>query len=275
MLILLDPGHTEGYNRSQVTPDYAEGTRMWVLSGILKEKLEKCGFSVETTRPRLEDDPSLYERGVMAGKLGADLFLSLHSNAPSKNPDGSYDETKTGVVGCYSQADVPFNRPLTEQLSLAVSTVMQNPDLGSFYKDYPNRPGVDYYGVLRYAAASGCPRAIILEHGFHTNRHDSEFLMSDENLDAVASAEAAVLSRTFGVTPEEKYYRVQVGAYLYRVNAERKERQVKEAGFDCFITHKDEYYRVQAGAYKEFENALKKETALRNKGFDVYISYGV
>lgn len=275
MLILLDPGHTEGYNRSAVTPEYAEGTRMWVLAGILKEKLEAKGFSVKLTRDRIDDDPSLRERGTEAGRLGARLLLSLHSNAPSKNPDGSYDESKTGTVGCFSQADIAFNRPLTEALTQAVATVMDNPDLGSFYKDYPNRPGVDYYGVLRYAAASGCPRAIIIEHGFHTNKKDSEFLMRDENLETIASAEAEVLAKAFGMTPEEKYYRVQVGAYLYKINAERQERRLKDAGFDCFITHKDEYYRVQAGAYKNFENAQKKEKALQNKGFDVYIAYGV
>ena len=165
--ILLDPGHGEGYNRSEVTPAYAEGTRMWDLSRVLKKKLEEKGYEVFTTRPELSDDPTHYERGTMAGKVGADLFLSLHSNAPSRAPDGSHDEKKTGTVGCYSQGDIAFNRPLAEELTRAVSELMQNPDLGSFYKDYPNRPGVDYYAVLRYAAAAGCPRAVILEHGYH------------------------------------------------------------------------------------------------------------
>ena len=273
MLIVLDPGHVEGYNRSPVCPEYAEGTRMFVLGGYLKEKLEEKGFEVVLTRNSVGEDPSLYERGTLAGRLGADLFLSLHSNAPSKNPDGSYDEAKSGTVGCYSQADIAFNRPLCEKLSLAVSTVMQNRDLGSFYMDYPNRPGVDYYGVLRYSAASGCPHAIIMEHGFHTNPEDSRFLMSDENLRLIASAEAEVVRAYLGMPERVRYYRVQVGAYLYRINAERQEKRLKEAGYDCFITHTDEYYRVQAGAYREFANAKKKEQTLLSKGFDVYISY--
>ena len=82
-MICLDPGHGRGYNHSKVTPSYYEGTRMWEYSLVLKDELEKYGFRVITTRPHLDDDPSLSERGKIAGTCGADLMLSLHSNAPA------------------------------------------------------------------------------------------------------------------------------------------------------------------------------------------------
>ena len=271
-IILLDPGHGEGNNRSPVDPDYAEGSRMWTLAGLLADKLTSRGYDVYTTRPDICDDPSLYERGTEAGKLNADLFLSLHSNMSSKNPDGSYDEEKRGVVGIYSQTDIPFNRPLAERFTQAIATLMKNDDLGSFYSDYPNRPGVDYFGVLRYSAASGCRRAIIIEHGYHTNRQDTAWLLDDRNLALLASAEARIICEV--IPPEEKktVYRVQVGAYIYRVNAEREASRLRENGFDSFISCRDELYRVQAGAYYSFDGAKALAEKLRAKGFDTYIS---
>ena len=58
-VICLDPGHGKGYNHSTVTPTYYEGTRMWEYSQILIPELEKYGFTVITTRPSIDDDPSL------------------------------------------------------------------------------------------------------------------------------------------------------------------------------------------------------------------------
>jgi hypothetical protein len=75
------------------------------------------------------------------------------------------------------------------------------------------------------------------------------------------------------ITPG-KLYRVQVGAYENRANAERKLRQISAAGTDCFITDKDPsdgFYRVQCGAYSIQQNAEAKVNALQYMGFDAII----
>ncbi len=71
----------------------------------------------------------------------------------------------------------------------------------------------------------------------------------------------------------ELMYKVQVGAYSNKKNAEIKLRQVSSAGFDCFITDKeiDGYYRVQCGAYVVKDNATRKMYELQNAGFDCFI----
>ena len=72
--------------------------------------------------------------------------------------------------------------------------------------------------------------------------------------------------------PHGKLYRVQVGAYSKRENAEKKLRQISAAGVDCFITDlQDGYYRVQCGAYFVKGNAEAKMNALRHMGFDAII----
>ena len=72
--------------------------------------------------------------------------------------------------------------------------------------------------------------------------------------------------------PHGKLYRVQVGAYKDRANAEKKLRQISAAGVDCFITDLQEgFYRVQCGAYSVQANAEAKKDALEYMGFDAII----
>ena len=70
----------------------------------------------------------------------------------------------------------------------------------------------------------------------------------------------------------KKLYRVQVGAFKDRKNAEKKLRQISATGTDCFITELQEgYYRVQCGAYSVKQNAENKMNALQYMGFDAII----
>jgi N-acetylmuramoyl-L-alanine amidase len=70
----------------------------------------------------------------------------------------------------------------------------------------------------------------------------------------------------------QNIYRVQVGAYKKRENAEIKLRQVSAAGVDCFITDMQEgYYRVQCGAYSIKANAEARRNSLQYMGFDAII----
>ena len=79
MKICIDAGHDEGYNVSPCDSRYSEGTRMFRLQEFLKTELARYGFEVVCTRERVQDNPSLAERGAMA--RGCALLLSLHSNA--------------------------------------------------------------------------------------------------------------------------------------------------------------------------------------------------
>ena len=82
-------------------------------------------------------------------------------------------------------------------------------------------------------------------------------------------------SEPSGTDPTEgakKLYRVQVGAYQKRENAEKKLRQISATGTDCFITElQDGFYRVQCGAYSIKANAEAKKNALNYMGFDAII----
>ena len=238
-IITLDPGHGQYGNKSPNNAKYIEGTQMWHLANKLKTALEGYGFEVVTTRPKLSDDPSLTDRGGKAGANGSCLFLSLHSNSPAKSADGTYSTTPTGSVMFYSMTR-PENKVLADAFGNKVSEIMGHYYRGSMTMEYPGRPGVDYYGVIRAAAESGCKCAMIIEHGFHTNLADSNFLLVDANLDKLAEAEAKVIADYFGMAKTEPttkvIYRVQIGAFSKKEYANNYLEKAKAAGFkDAFI----------------------------------------
>jgi len=192
-LIVLDPGHGRLGNQYPDMPGTYEGTQMFLFAGYLRDQLIARDFDVLVTRSTLDDDPSLAERGEMAGKNGAVLFLSLHSNAPGAMEDKEAYRAINGTTTFYSLTDPDGNIPLARALNDAVAAAMNNHNRGIHTREYPDRPGVDYYGVIRASAQSGCSRAILVEHGFHTNPADSAFLTNAEKMQNLAKLEAEII----------------------------------------------------------------------------------
>ena len=70
-----------------------------------------------------------------------------------------------------------------------------------------------------------------------------------------------------------KYYRVQVGAYKVKANADKMLAKLKADGFDTYMIQKDGCYKVQIGAYTVKQNALNMQTKLKAKGYSTFVSY--
>ena len=51
--------------------------------------------------------------------------------------------------------------------------------------------------IIRNSAQSGCRRAMLIEHGFHTNIEDSSCLRDAESLRRLAKGEADVIDAFF------------------------------------------------------------------------------
>lgn len=118
----------------------------------------------------------------------------------------------------------------------------------------------------------GCARGIASNHGdpehlwkglglvytMDTFRKDVKAMMegsAEENVD------------------NDTIYRVQVGAYSSKKNADTQLNKVKSAGFnDAFITQVDGLYKVQVGAYKVKSNADNMLVNIKSKGFDAFIT---
>ena len=197
-LIVIDPGHGQFGNPHTTREGFYEGTQNFILSTHLKNELILRGFDVIMTRECIEDNPSLEERGSIAGRLGAAMFLSIHSNAPGGDPKSERYSRIRGVETYYSITDEQRNSVVARALNDAVVAVMKTEDRGIKTRRYPDRPDLDYYGVIRAAAQSGCTAAFLIEHGFHTNPEDSAFLQDEACLSLLAAAEADVIAQMLG-----------------------------------------------------------------------------
>ena len=196
--IVIDPGHGENDNKG-VYPEYREGTQMWKLAEKILAKLADYECEYITTRPKITDNPTVEERGKMA--KGADLFLSLHSNTPSSADKGkpSYEKT-TGAVSFYS-VKRPLDKPFAEKLVKGVADLMGIYSRGAKTKAKKN--GDDYYAVIRNSIEVGCKHSFIIEHGFHTNKHDCAWLLDEKNLEKLAEFEVGLIASYYEIKRKE------------------------------------------------------------------------
>ena len=190
--VVLDPGHGKYGNPYPAASGYYEGTQMFKLATYLKAMLTKSGVTVIMTRKNVSDDPSLETRGKTAGNNGAKLFISLHSDAI-----GSYVSTSAkGVTMFYSIKDTAKNKPFATKFCSEIATL-----LGTTNRGAQTRVGTngDWYGVIRNSAASGCPNAFLIEHGFHTNPTDVAKLINDDWLKKIALKECELICDFLGI----------------------------------------------------------------------------
>ena len=123
-IIVLDAGHGQFGNPYPILENTYEGTQNFKLACKLKLCLEAKGFTVLLTREHIEDDPSLEERGKLAGESHAVLFLSLHSNAPGSATSPEAYHAVRGSEVYYSLADVQRNAEIARALNAAVVGVI-------------------------------------------------------------------------------------------------------------------------------------------------------
>lgn len=209
--ICIDAGHYAKYNQSPCNRNYYESDMSWKLHLLLKSALEKYGFAVVTTRPNQASDLGLEQRGKKS--KGCNLFISLHSNASSDSrADYSVaccmiDDKSTGI----DEISVQLGKQLADKVT-EIMTGKHN--AGTVWRrkgDYG-----DYYGVIRGAKAVGTP-AILLEHGFHTNPQNTEFLLNDDNLKKIADAEADIIAQFFNVSADTDTENKEFNPYLIKV----------------------------------------------------------
>lgn len=197
MKICLDAGHYGKYNKSPVIGVYYESDMTWKLQGYLKAELEKRGFQVVVTRTNKDVDLALEARGKKS--KDCELFLSLHSNAGSSTANYSMaccliDDKTTDI----DDISVDLGKRLADKVTEIMTGKIE---AGKVYRR-TGAGGTDYYGVLRGAKKVGTP-AILLEHGFHTNFKNVDFLLKDENLKKLAVAEADVIAEFFNLNTVE------------------------------------------------------------------------
>ena len=184
-----------------------------------RDELVRHGISVKMSREKDESD-SLSEEIRECNSFAPDLAVDIHNNA------GGGDGAE--VFYHYGGGK---SKTLAQNILAEIVQVGQN-SRGA--KTRVNASGKDYYGFIR---ETSCP-AVIVECAFVDNAQDLQILATerDKKLMGVAIAKGILISLGVAYQSETSIlYRVQVGAYSQKANAEAMLKKIKAAGFDAFI----------------------------------------
>ena len=215
----------------------AKETREWVLNDRICDKIEnklKAYDGIEILR--LDDTTgqkgiSLAERSNASNKWGADLYLAIHHNAGINGGSGG------GVVAYV------YTKPSAVELEwqkLFYNAVIGKTGLKG------NRATPLAKGNLHECREPKAP-AILLECGFMDSKTDVPIILTEDFAEKVATAcvevivkkanlkKKVVATTTAETNTTKKLYRVQVGAYSVKANAEAMQKKLKAAGFDAII----------------------------------------
>lgn len=183
--VCLDPGH--GPDTVNGSPDgsYKEREFAWDMYTRIRPLLERHGVNVICTRTE-DTKPSLTARCEVSNKAGADLFVSLHSNADG----GSGWGTARGLLVYTSSG------PMTAKRNVAATAIVNRAHEAGVRL---HGSGVAHQIEYTVLAKTDAP-AVLIEYGFHTNQEDIGLLKDISYRDKLAEATAMGVCDFLGVT---------------------------------------------------------------------------
>ena len=217
-----------------------------------------------------------FQKAQIANENNGDFFISFHRNSsPTSN---QYTGVETLV---YDKSGIKYE--MAENINKSLE------EIGFKNLGVKARPGLV---VLR---RTNMP-ALLIETGFINSIEDNTRF--DQRFQEIASAIAKGILNTLNIqikpssdvspnTPDsqtpavplpdesekpETLYRVQIGAFKNRENADRLLYELEEKGYPAFILYEDDLYKIQVGALRNLGNAIRMEQQLRKDGYTTWIT---
>ena len=183
-----------------------------------RDELVRHGVLVQMSRSSDEND-TINDEIKECNAYKPDLAVDIHNNAGGGD-GGEVFYHHGGGKG----------KTLAENILAEMVKVGQN---SRGIKTRVNSQGKDYYAFIRNTS---CP-AVIVECAFVDNASDIKILATEAQRKAMGVAIAKGILKALGVAykSETGYWKVQVGACLYRESAEDLQKKIKAVGFDAFI----------------------------------------
>jgi N-acetylmuramoyl-L-alanine amidase len=225
-------GNPKGVNKSMGFGSIRE----WTLNDRVADHFAEAAAQYENVELLRTDDPTgetlidIPERCAAANKWGADLYIDMHHN-------GGADGTSAGGV-------VAFSRP-NDAKSGAYAEAIYNAVIAAGglrgNRATPLQTTTDFQ-TFREADMP----AVLMEYGFMDSKVDTPVIVTEAYSVLVAYATMEGIAKAAGLKkkpeeapaePEEpdRIYRVQVGAYKVKANAEAMLKKLEAAGFEGFI----------------------------------------
>lgn len=249
--VMLDAGHG-GYDSGAVNGDRYEKNDTLNLVLAVGTILENSGVNVLYTRTTdVYQSPN--EKAGIANRSDADYFISIHRNS-SPNPN-TYSGVETLV---YRNSGIPavFAENINRELAQAGFA-----NLGA--EERPN------LAVLR---GTRMPAALV-EVGFINTDQDNQIfdLKFPEVAQAIADGIIQTVQGAALEAEEAVDYRIELGMFRHRHNAEVLAENMQADGFDCFIEPKGMYFCVYHGSFPNKESAKEMEEKLFLSGYETRI----
>lgn len=190
-----------------------------------RDELERHGVTVLMSR-ETDVDEGLEARIKECNAFKPDYALDIHNNAGGGDGAEAFYHYKGGA-----------GQILATNVLSEIAKIGQN-SRGAKVKK--NASGIDYFGFIRKTTAP----AIIVECAFIDNKTDIEIIDTAAEQKTMGAAIAKGILTTLGIayiekkpasTDSGKIYRVQVGAYSVKENAEKMQKQLQAAGYDAII----------------------------------------
>lgn len=122
---------------------------------------------------------------------------------------------------------------------------------------YEPKAGEMLLTVHRWFAAKACPGDDLF--------NDHPDIVSKVNAQLGATTDTPAVEST-------TLYRVQVGAYSVKSNADKQLEKVKAAGFDTYMVKVGNLYKIQVGAFSKKANADAMMKKIKAAGFSAFIT---
>ena len=222
--VFLGVGHG-GSDPGAVANGFKEANLNLAIALACNSELVRHGVLVQMSRTKDEND-ELTEEIKECNAFKPDLAVDIHNNA------GGGD----GAEAFYNKGN-NTGKALAENILGEIAKIGQN-SRGA--KTRQRADGKSYYGFIRQTT----PTAVIVETAFVDNKTDIAIIDTAAEQKAMGVAIAKGILKTLGIayveekkptTESGKIYRVQVGAYSVKANAEAMQKKLKASGFDAII----------------------------------------
>ncbi len=239
--VFLDPGHGgEDRKNTNSTGEIVEADLNVRIGVALKQYLEQAGVTVFISRDKDATVPLAY-RSELANKSGADIFISIHHNAPGgKNESINYTSTYYHAKETDYEYE-PCERDLARYLQRDLAFVMGNSGgLGSFdgtYSDYFIYPG-EGFSVLRKTTIP----SVLLECAYHTSKFEY-FRLNNEEFNQI---QAWGIFKGLG-----KYYRAGLPLINILSDSSKIENQILKTAFELKDPVGIDHYSIRVYLNKE------------------------
>ena len=215
MIIGVDMGHTLSGAGTGAVGYESESVKNREVGFRLIEMLQEKGHTVINCTVN-KSNQDLADRCARANAQHLDVFISLHLNAykSTTSPMGVEVYTFSGGSSAVGKAKAVLN-----EVVAATGWKNRGHKTANFY-------------VLRNTIAP----AMLIELGFCDSKADMDLWNTEKIAASIFKGLTGVAySPNFNNSTNDTYYRVCVGSYKNKKNAEEQQTKLKNAGFDSFL----------------------------------------